>query len=165
MARPSPPRGLIANLARRARLQGFSLTELVAVVAIVGLLASIAVPAYRAQVLRANRADARAALLTLAAAEEKFYLQCNSYTPTLDDTRDTSCSPASLRFATGTERGNYTIAVTAADGAAWTATATAVGGGPQAMDTRCRVFQLTSTGARTAKTSGGAANDLECWSR
>ena len=163
--RSSPSRSPIAHAVVRSRPRGFSVTELVAVVAIIGLLASIALPTYRAHVLRANRADARTALLTLAAAQEKFHLQCNAYAAALDETRDTTCNPASLRFSRSAERGQYTLAVTSADAAAWTATATAVDGKPQAMDTRCRVFQLTSTGVMSAKQADGAANDLECWSR
>ena len=58
---------------------GMTLIELMIVVAIVALLASIAVPSYRQYVLRANRIEATTALLQLAAAQEKFYLQNNTY--------------------------------------------------------------------------------------
>ena len=58
---------------------GMTLIELMIVVAIVALLASIAVPSYRQYVLRANRTEATTALLQLAAAQEKFYLQNNTY--------------------------------------------------------------------------------------
>ena len=150
---------------RRLAAPGVSAIELVVVLAIVGILAGLSVPAYRDHVLRANRGEARAALLSLATAEEKFYLQCNEYTSTLDAAAATSCSPGNLRFLATSERGYYTVAVTAADANGWTATATAVSTLPQYRDTRCRAFQLTSTGAKTARDSVNSANDSECWSR
>jgi len=148
---------------REAR--GVTAMELAIVLAIVGILAGLSVPAYRDHVLRANRGEARAALLSLATAEEKFYLQCNDYTSALEAAAATACSPGNLKFPATSERGYYTLAVTAADANGWTATATAVSTLPQYRDTRCRTFQLTSTGAKSASDSGNSANDSECWSR
>ena len=144
---------------------GVSAIELLVVLAIVGILAGLSLPAYRDHVLRANRTEARAALLGLATAQEKFYLQCNEYTRALNAAATTTCSPGNLRFPATSERGYYTVAVTAADANGWTATATAVSTLPQYRDTRCRTFQLTSTGAKTARNSGHSANDTECWNR
>ncbi len=144
---------------------GVTAIELVIVLAIVGILVGLAVPAWRDHVLRADRGEARAALLSLATAEEKFYLQCNEYTSALDAAAATACSPGNLRFPAASERGYYTLAVTSADASGWTATATAVSTRPQYQDTRCRTFQLTSTGAKTARSSANSANDSECWYR
>lgn len=144
--------------------RGVTLFELLIVVVIVGILVAVAVPSYRNYVIRANRAEARSALLALATAEEKYYLQCNTYTASLGSGAGT-CSPANLQFPAVSERGNYAIAVTAADAAGWTATATARSGEPQYDDTKCRVFGITSTGARTASTAGNVSNDSECWSK
>jgi type IV pilus assembly protein PilE len=149
----------------RSDAPGVTAIELAIVLAIVGILAGLAVPAWRDHVLRANRGEARAALLSLATAEEKFYLQCNEYTSALDPGAATACSPGNLRFPAASERGYYTLAVTSADASGWTATATAVSTRPQHMDTRCRTFQLTSTGAKTALNSVNSASDSECWSR
>jgi type IV pilus assembly protein PilE len=150
----------------RNRQRGVTLIELIVVMVVVGILAAIAIPSYRDYVLRANRTDARGALLTLATAQEKYYLQCNTYVATLDATKDNTCPPGgSLRLAATSERGYYTIAVTAADLNGWTATATAVAGQPQTRDTPCAVFQLTSAGLKTAKNSASADNSTECWSK
>jgi type IV pilus assembly protein PilE len=153
----------------RRKNAGFTLIELMITLLVLGIVAAIAVPSYRSYVLRANRTEARAALLGLAAAEEKYYLQCNTYVSTLDSTKDNTCAAtgvaASLKYAATSERGYYTIAVTAADTNTWTATATAVGSQPQSSDTKCQFFQLTSAGVKTAKNSGNAANDAECWGK
>jgi Tfp pilus assembly protein PilE len=122
-----------------------------------------AVPAFQAQLLRANRADARAALLGLAAAEESFYLKCGTYTRLLDEEAPTSCSTQNLRFGPGVPGGRYRLDVPSADVATWQATATAVG--PQLRDTACRTLRLDGAGARTALTALGTANDAECWRR
>ena len=160
-----PPKSMRWHGSLRDEATGVTAIELVIVLAIVGILAGLSLPAWRDHVLRANRGEARAALLSLATAEEKFYLQCNEYTTALDAAAATACSPASLRFPTASERGYYTLAVTSADAIGWTATATAVSTLPQYGDTRCRTFQLTSAGARTARNSGNSANDSECWNR
>jgi type IV pilus assembly protein PilE len=164
--RPAPPPvpGRPSD-ATTSLIRGFTAIELMVVLVIVAILAGLSVPVYRDHLLRANRGEARAALLGLATAEEKFYLQCNSYTSVLDAVADTACSPASLKFSTTSERGYYILAVTAADPDGWTATATAIATQRQNRDSRCRTFQLSSTGLKTARNSSNAANDLECWSK
>jgi type IV pilus assembly protein PilE len=145
--------------------RGATLLELLIALVIVSLLATLAVPAYRRYLLQANRADGRAALLTLAAAQEKFYLTCNAYAASLDDTRPSSCSPLTLKFPPRSERGFYTLTVTAADTLSWTATAVVSSGSPQAGDSSCHVLQLDSTGLRTATAADGIAGDAACWTR
>ena len=137
----------------RVRMRGVTLMELMIVIVVIGILASIAVPSYRNYVMRAQRTDAMSALLRVAAAQEKFYLQNNTYAATaeLDD-----APPAGLGI-NGTENGWYTLAISSADlTQAFTVTATAVAGGAQAADTHCASFSLTSTGAKSATNS-------DCW--
>ena len=148
----------------KSRMRGVTLIELMIVVAVVAALMLIAIPSYRSYVLRANRAEGRAALLALAAAQEKFYLQCNTYSSAID-TGATDCATPNLQFNTTSERGYYAVAVTAGNASAWAATATAVSGQPQFSDTKCRVFQLTSSGVKTATDSGGATTTSECWDK
>lgn len=131
------------------KMRGVTLIELIVVVAIVALLASIAVPSYRQYVMRSNRTEAKAALLHVSAAQEKFYLQNNTYTDELTD-----APPAGLGLASTTETGLYTIAVAGADDEGYTATATATGA--QAEDSHCAQFSLDETGTR-------AATSNDCW--
>ncbi len=149
----------------RSSCTGFTAIELLIVVVLIGVLAGMALPAYRAHVLRANRAEARAALLALATTQEKFYLQCHTYAAALDGSSPTSCSPVNLRFPETSERGYYAIEVNAATAGAWSATASAVATGPQHEDRKCRVFRLNSQGLKTARDATDASSGGECWSR
>lgn len=62
--------------------QGFTLIELLIVVAIIGILATIAIPSYNSSVIKASRAAAQTDLLQMAALQEKIYLNRNSYSIT-----------------------------------------------------------------------------------
>jgi type IV pilus assembly protein PilE len=138
-------------MTRRESQSGVTLIELVVVVAILALLASIAVPSYRQYLLRSHRVEATSALLALAAAQEKFYLQNNTYTDKLTD-----APPGGLGLQETTENGFYTIDIDDADEEGYTATATATGG--QADDSHCATFTIDQSGAKTATSS-------DCWSR
>jgi type IV pilus assembly protein PilE len=63
----------------RFNSRGVTLIELMIVIIVVAVLASIAIPSYRQYVLRSHRTEAKAALMNVAAAQEKFYLQNNTY--------------------------------------------------------------------------------------
>ena len=66
---------------RRAgrRQAGFSIVELMIVVAIIGLLAGIGVPSYRDYVNKGKRSEGKAALTAAAARMERYYTQNNCY--------------------------------------------------------------------------------------
>lgn len=144
------------------RNRGFSLIELLVTVAIVAIIAAVAIPSYRQYVRRASRADATTALLRVAGAQEKFYLQNNTYASNalLDD-----ASPAGLGFG-GTERGYYTVTLAPNGGGyqnGFVATATATAGANQADDDDCQVFTVNEQGLRTAEDGGGGDNTDACW--
>lgn len=151
------------NVVKRHQ-HGVTLLELMAVVVILGILASIAIPSYRTYVLRAQRSEATAALLRLAAAQEKFYLQNNTYTTAISGANSLNL----FSSGTATEHGWYNLSI-AASGAAggiavgYTATATAVSGQSQFKDTDCRTFTITETGQRGATKSDTTNNAATCW--
>jgi len=156
------------------RAKGFTLIELMITLLVLGVLAAIAVPSYRGYIMRANRAEAKAALLALATAQEKFYLQCNTYISTLDPLSANTCPPAppatggSLRYPSTSERGYYTLTITAADANGWTAEAVPTAStSPQLKDTKCLYYRLNSQGVRSAgpTSTTTAATTSECWDR
>ncbi len=63
--------------------QGFTLTEALLTVLIIGILAAIAIPAYQSSVVKSRRVAAHTLALDLAAREERFFLQRNTYTAEL----------------------------------------------------------------------------------
>lgn len=63
----------------RPKNKGFTLIELMIVVAIVGILAAVAMPSYSKYVARGKRAEARAVLLQAGQALQRFYAANDSY--------------------------------------------------------------------------------------
>ncbi len=59
--------------------KGFTLIELMIVVAIIGILAGVAYPSYTSYVKKANRADAIDSLLLLSGRMEEFYMNNDTY--------------------------------------------------------------------------------------
>ena len=142
----------IAKLAPRRQMRGVTLLELMAVVVVIGVLAAIAVPSYRQYTMRAQRTEAKAALLQLQTNQERFYLANRTY----------SSDPDQLGFPGDvTERGTYSLSIADADAAGYTATATPRAGGAINMtaDDQCTTFTITSQGERTATGSAAAS----CW--
>ena len=82
------------QLRRSSRIAGFTLIELMIVVAIVAILASIAYPSYRDSVLKGRRAEARAGLADLLQQQERYLTQRNTYLEITD------ASAASAPFKT-----------------------------------------------------------------
>lgn len=65
--------------ARQRTQSGFTLIELMITVAIVGILASLAYPAYTDSVRKGKRAEARAAVMNLLQQQERYLTQMNTY--------------------------------------------------------------------------------------
>lgn len=144
----------------RNQNKGFTLIELMVTVAIVAIIAAVAIPSYRQYILRANRVDATGALLRLAANQERFYLQNNSYA---SDGEMSDAPPAGLGID-GTERGFYELEITSNDlTLGYEATATVAAGEDQEDDTDCAEFKVDQQGLRTAKNAGNADTTERCW--
>ena len=134
------------------KMRGITLIELMIVIVVIGIMAAIAYPNYREFVARANRNEAKAALLRIATNQERFYLQNNSYT--CDMTR--LGFPVANTFVTDSQ--TYTVDVTACDSNNFTAQAVYnIPGDPEAG--KCGTFLING---RNVKTSAPLA---DCWTR
>jgi type IV pilus assembly protein PilE len=119
------------------RTRGFTLLELMLVVVVIAILATVAVPTYSEFVQRSRRSDAREALSDLAARQEQFFLNNKYYASTT-----TVLGQPAL-----TDRGFYNITIPTVTTVSFTLRATALS--PQDQDTDCAVMAVTSTGVRT----------------
>jgi len=141
---------MVRHLHKRQR--GFTLIELMIVVAIVGILSAIAYPSYGEYMRKGHRASARAALLQAAHWQERASTATGLY----------AALPNNLKKVEGDR---YDIVDTvAADGSTFTLTATPKGA--QATD-KCQAYTLTNTGLRGAngKTDGQLGYDKDCWGK
>ena len=144
------PYPLHEGVLRRSR--GFTLIELMIVVAVVAILASIALPMYQDQVRKGRRADAMAQLLTLAQAYERFYTSNNTYAgfwATVPPGQRQSPTQGTAFYALTSNEGVTTFVITA--------TPLATGG--QDAD-RCGALSINQAGLRT---EAGPASIEECW--
>jgi type IV pilus assembly protein PilE len=136
--------------------QGFTLIELMIVVAIVGLLSAIAYPSYVEHLEKGRRVIAQGELLSFASAMEQWYVQHGS------DYRATNVDDVApnVYAATITIDGiaMYNIAVTAVTASAYTIRATPIPGTAQYGN---GYIELTSTGGRSWNKPSGLINFWE----
>lgn len=131
----------------RAMQRGFTLIEVMIVVAIIGILAAVAYPSYTEYVNRGNRAEGQAFLHDVSARQERYFSQNNTYITSQSDINKLGLSSAS------SETGKYTLAI-AAGGGGYTLTAT-----QQFNDTKCGNLTLNALGEKGV--SSGSKE--ECW--
>ena len=126
------------------KARGFTLIELMIVVAIVGILAAIAYPSYTEYVRRTHRTEIAAILMEQSQALERYFTKTGSY-----------------KDATVTVSNAWYKVALLSDATTFTLTATPV---PESMmnGDKCGNFQITNTGLRTNST--GLSNK-DCWGR
>jgi len=139
----------------KANNKGFTLVELMVVVAIIGALAAIAYPSYTAYTAVAKRSDAITALSTISLRLEEYYLNNDGYT---------SATVSGLYGSTTSEKNYYDLTINGADGSStpdnFSYRLTATPKSPYA-DADCGNLWLNSLGVKGS--SAGVAAD--CWEK
>lgn len=128
------------------KYKGFSLIELMIVVAIVAIIVTVAVPSYQDSLKKSKRSDAKAALLNVQMAQEKYRSNNPSYS-----------TLANIGVTTSSPDGYYTIALVGTpNGTTFVATATPTGS--QTGDS-CGTFAVNQSGELTT----GSYASSDCW--
>lgn len=128
------------------RNNGFTLIELMIVVAIVGILAAIAYPSYLNHMRETRRTDAKTALLKMADMQERYYLQNNTYA--------TDINKVGGKFTDG---GYYILVIESANATAFQLDAVAADSsqfGDNVNGVDCTTLKLNSAGQKTP---------YQCW--
>ncbi len=143
---------------------GFTLIELMIVVAIIGILSAIAYPSYVESVRKSKRADARAQLLEVAQYMQKFYSQNDRYDKANNDAATAVAIPAALTTVPRAGAGNTYYTISFVDG-----TLSARGYTLQAvpsatmLNDKCGTFRVNQVGQRTVYNAAAGMNAASCW--
>jgi type IV pilus assembly protein PilE len=150
------------------RKKGFTLIELMIVVAIVAILSAIAYPSYRKYVMRSNRGEAKAVLMELAQYMERNYTLSNAYNKLGSSSAAAgSFTASSLPYSQVPKTGavNYNISFTTLDASNFTMVATPTGSQTADECGKLTVNQLGQNGIDTSSSGSSSATAENCWRR
>jgi len=136
------------------REKGFTLIEVMIVVAVVGILLAIGVPAYQQFIVKSKRVEATSLLMEAAGEQQRFYTENNRFAT---DMTEMGYANAQVNSETGL----YTVSVTASTRSSYTLTAAPVATESQARDADCGSFTINSGGLKGIV--GGTETAEDCW--
>lgn len=159
---------------------GFTLIELMIVVAIIGIMAAIAYPSYTESVRKGRRAQARTALMELMQQQERFMTQRNCYIAFTTTSAGVATATANTECGFTSSTSVAMFKTSSGDSGASTATYTlkASACGTQSLrdcialeatlktpssDTQVEHLTLTSTGAKSCTGTAKTSNPQLCW--
>ena len=133
------------------KIRGMTLVELLIVVSVVAILASVALPSWNLQVQKARRADARNTLMLVQIEQGKYRADNGSYT--------SSMSALGLSAYNSTSRDYYNVSIVSSSATAFVASAAPNTNGGQNGDS-CGTFAINQSGPDG---SGSYASVSDCW--
>jgi type IV pilus assembly protein PilE len=145
--------------------RGFTLVEMVIVIAIIGILAAVAYPSYLDSIRKAKRAEGKAALTRILQAEERYYTANNVYVESSD-----AAFAKSNGFSTYSSDNSGTAAYSIT--ATFSATACGATAANQCIvvtataaksDPLCGTLTVNSAGGRSSTASGSSTPTSGCW--
>jgi len=140
---------------------GFTLVELMIVVAITAILVAIATPSYYAYVTKSRRADAKVALSEISQRQEGFYADNNKYAADFDKLKLANSGFVKKGGTFQSKDGWYQLQIEGVDAAGQKYTLKAVPQAAQASDVRCGTLILDNTGKKTISVTSTPVK--ECW--
>ena len=154
---------------RRPNHQGFTLIEVMLVVAIIGILAAVAIPSYNSSVQRSHRAEAKNFLQAIAQRLEQNYTLAGRYDQTQAGAAVTTTSfivPTGMSQVPLSGAARYNISFVAGQPTQGTFTLQAVAVGAQAGD-ECGTLLLNQQNLKGAGNvlNNRAALTLTCWGK
>jgi len=156
--------------------KGFTLIEMMITMGIIAVLASVATTSYMQYVLRANRADAKIALMQLSQRQERYFTENLRYAADYNELLGAGFAANATNLWVDDSNGGYDAAAAASvqdyritltqpgGTSTFTLTATALST-RQLKDTKCLTFTINQTGNQTAADSAAGDETQECWGR
>ncbi|TAL63044.1 MAG: type IV pilin protein [Legionella sp.] len=130
---------------------GFTLVEVLIVMAVIGILTAIAYPSYQNYILKTRRSEALATMSQDQIILERCYAQNFSY--------NAACA-SMPSFPQTSPQGYYSITLTNLSATTYTLTATPLG--TQVKDTTCATMSVNQANVKTASDSSAVASS-KCW--
>jgi type IV pilus assembly protein PilE len=144
----------------KSRTGGFTLIELMIVVAVIAVIAAVAMPSYFGSIRKSRRSEAVAVMAQIQQAQERWRASCPSYATLIPTANAGDCNTGTSGLAIAALAGaRYTYALPVVSATGYTLTATATASGGQLKDTGCTVLTMTVAAGLATQTPP------KCWSQ